>query len=214
MISRTDEFLMQAYLNREMDADTETAFELELLRRPDLAQLAESDTALAIGLRTDASEIGSPHVARSAIGQTISQANKSPASKPNLLGDSIRWASAASILALLAGWAGYTWQRPANVYGGAKLAYVDKQRSLSATPEIQLPTSGPLVLMVPVASSTACTAQIVIRQAANEISAKAAPDEFGYAVLVLSNNALIRGNAAITVRCDQQVVGEYQVSVR
>ncbi len=204
MIARTDEFLMQAYLNREMDAETETAFELEMLRRPELAELAESDTALTIGLRAG-------HENQLPIKPIAAKASSLG---KNLFGNSLGWATAASILALLAGWAGYAWQRPTQFYGGATLAYVDKQRSLSATPEIQLPAAGPLVLMVPVASSKICLAQIVIRQAANEITAQATPDEFGYAVVVLAGNALTRGTATITVRCDQQVVGDYQISVK
>lgn len=194
-------FMLQAYLNRELDSDTEAEFELELLSDPELADLAAADTAMLVGLNgASASIVSLP---------------TPPASKPapGAKAPWLRFAAAASILMLLAAALGYSFKPSTQILGGAQLAYIDKQRSVGNSIRIQLPQAGPLVLMVPVASATACLADISITQSANSIAAQAQPDSFGYAVVVLANAALKPGNAAVSVSCQGKRVGQYDVQV-
>ena len=203
-------FMLQAYLNRELDSDTEAEFELELLRDPELADLAAADTALMVGLNGTAASVVSLPTA--------------PVSKPvaRTRAPWLRFAAAASILMLLAGALGYTFKPSTQILGGAQLAYVDKQRSVGDAIQIKLPRVGPMVLMVPVASATACLADISITQMASRsgaekqghtIAAQAQPDSFGYAVVVMANDAVEPGSIAISVACQGTDVGQYEVEV-
>lgn len=199
-------FMLQAYLNRELDSETEAEFELELLRDPELADLATADTALLVGLTV----AGLNGAAASVVSLPIQPVGK-PVTKTKT--PWLRFAAAASILVLLAGALGYTFKPSNQILGGAQLAYIDKQRSVGNSIQIQLPRVGPMVLMVPVASATACLADISVKQSASSISAQAQPDSFGYAVVVLANDALKPGNAVVSVSCQGASVGQYDVLV-
>ena len=200
-------YLLQAYLNRELDSDTEAEFELELLSDPELADLAAADTALLLGLSDASASVESrpilPVTTLPPLGKPVRR-TKAPW---------LRFAAAASILMLLAGALGYTVKPRTQILGGAQLAYIDKQRSVGNSIQIKLPQAGPVVLMVPVASATACVAEISITQATHSVSAKSAPDSFGYAVVVLANEALKPGSAAVSVSCQGSRVGLYEVQV-
>lgn len=203
-------FMLQAYLNRELDSATEAEFELELLSDPELADLAAADTALLLGLGA-----ASP----SAVALTTQSLSK-PAMRTKA--PWLRFAAAASVLMLLAAALGYTFNPKTHTWGGAQLAYIDKQRSVGNSIQIKLPRVGPLVLMIPVASATACLADISITQMTSgrgsekqgrTITARAQPDNFGYAVVVLANDTLVPGSVAISVACQGTDVGQYDVQV-
>ena len=49
-MSPLENYLLQAYLDGALDESEESAFELLLLERPDLAELVEADCALRMGL--------------------------------------------------------------------------------------------------------------------------------------------------------------------
>ena len=188
-------FMLQAYLNRELDADAETEFELALLADPDLAEQAAGDTALLLGLNgVVAAELKTPEAKLAHPVVAVLPARRSR--RPWLT-----MAAAASALMLISASLGYFLKPAPNVLGGAQLAYIDKQRS------------GPLVLMVPVASANPCMADISISQAGKVIRASAQPDDFGYAVVVLGFNALKPGAAIVDVRCEAKAVGQYVVQV-
>jgi len=195
-------FMLQAYLNRELDAGAEAEFELALLADPDLAEQAAGDTALLIGLSgANAAAAESPR-----LGVAISPVRRPR--KPWLI-----LAAAASALVLISASLGYSLKSAPNMQGGAQLAYIDKQRSASNNIQIKLPKAGPLVLMVPVASANPCFADISISQAGKVIQASAQPDDFGYAVVVVGFDALEPGEAAVDVSCAGKVVGQYAVQV-
>ncbi len=199
-------YLLSAYLNRELDAETEAEFELELLADPELAEAAAGDTGLLLGL----SDV-----------QASAQASEPKPEPENITvvaprRKSRRWlalAAAASALILVSGSLGYFFKPAPTLQGGAQLAYIDKQRSQGDGIQIKLPKSGPLVLMVPVASVGACVADITISQSAQSIRASSAPDDFGYAVVVLAMQALSPGAANVEVACAGKSVGQYSVLV-
>jgi len=207
MNAHTRAIMLQAYLNRELDADTQAEFELELLSDPDLADLAVADTALLVGLA------GTGAAAQSVAISPVTQLQ--PASKPARLISApwLRFAAAASVLMLLAATLGYTFKPSTQILGGAQLAYIDKQRAVGNAIQIKLPQAGPVVLMVPVASATACLADISITQATRTIAARSQPDSFGYAVVVLANDALKPGIVTVSVSCQGARVGQYDVQV-
>ena len=200
-------FMLQAYLNRELDADAETEFELALLADPDLAEQAAGDTALLLGLNgVVAAELKTPEAKLAHPVVAVLPARRSR--RPWLT-----MAAAASALMLISASLGYFLKPAPNVLGGAQLAYIDKQRSTGNAIQIKLPKTGPLVLMVPVASANPCMADISISQAGKVIRASAQPDDFGYAVVVLGFNALKPGAAIVDVRCEAKAVGQYVVQV-
>jgi len=194
--------MLQAYLNRELDAEAEAEFELALLADPDLAEQAAADTALLIGL-----SFAEPAAAKSPpLGVAVLPARRSRKFW-------LAMATAASALMLISASVGYFLKPAPKMLGGAQLAYIDKQRSGGNSIQIKLPKAGPLVLMVPVASADPCLADISISQAGQVIQARAQPDDFGYAVVVVGFNALKPGEAAVDVSCAGKVVGQYVVQV-
>lgn len=198
-------FLLSAYLNRELDADTEAEFELELLADPELADAAAGDTGLLLGLsrvETLATPAPEPAIEKMVV---MPPRRKS---RPWLA-----LAAAASALMLIAGSLGYFFKPAPTIQGGAQLAYIDKQRSQGHGIQIKLPKTGPLVLMVPVASVGPCVADIAISQSGKSIRASATPDDFGYAVVVLAMQALKPGPANVEVACAGKSVGQYSVLV-
>jgi hypothetical protein len=196
METHTRNFMLQAYLNRELDADAEAEFEIELLNDPELAELASADTALLLGL---------------SMPPAVMLPNSATIAAPKT--QWFKFAAAASVLMTIAAALGYSLKPAPQILGGAQLAYIDKQRSLGNTIQIKLPESGPIVLMVPVASANACMAEILLTQSNHTISAKSKPDDFGYAVVVLANSALKPGNAMVSVRCQGAEIGQYEVQV-
>jgi hypothetical protein len=197
METHTRNFMLQAYLNRELDADAEAEFEIELLNDPELAELASADTALLLGLSMPPAAVMLPNSAKIAAPKT----------------QWFKFAAAASVLMTIAAALGYSLKPAPQILGGAHLAYIDKQRWLGNAIQIKLPESGPIVLMVPVASANACVAEILLTQSNDTISAKSKPDDFGYAVVVLANEALKPGNAMVSVRCQGAEIGQYEVHV-
>jgi hypothetical protein len=188
-----NQFLVRAYLNGDMDEQTESMFELELLRNPQLTDLAQDDLMLSMGLQA-------------ASAQTSSMPRR--ATRVSYL----PLALAASVGAGLAGGLGL-WLTSAQVEGAATLAYVDKVRSLSETPELRIRPNAAVVLMVPVASAVACDADIAVRQGTNTYTVTSAPDEYGYAAAVLPKDLLREGQAAIDVFCKGDTVGQYTVRI-
>jgi hypothetical protein len=233
MTPHVKNFVLQAYLNRELSPQAVDEFELELLSDPELADAAEADTALYVGfagLQSAKAQSALAHTAdKSALAATADKSALA-ATVVNFPGNTAhtnyppttlraRWwplAAAASMLVLASGWIGLQFRPATQLYGGAALAYVDKQRAIGNEIVIGLPKSGPLVLMVPVASVTPCTAEIAITQ--NGLNAplrtQARPDEFGYAVVVLPGNALSPGTAVIDIACAGQPLGQYKVLLR
>jgi len=211
MNTKLDEFLLQAYLNRELDAQAEREYEIALIRNPKLAELAMADAALLAGLTaTPATASGLAQVPSSndpgPQHRASSRATESTRARPI-------WplAIVASFTALLAGTLGYA-LRPAEIYGGASLIYLDKQRSTSAQLEIALPSEGPLLLMVPVASSQPCRAEIRVEQASAVLVFNATPDAYGIAPLILPGNALKPGPVNIQISCDGQALGSFEAT--
>lgn len=253
-----DNFLLQAYLNREMDPQTEADFEIELIRNPELAELAFADSALLAGLaelelepaaatgqlaEIDASQLNATqadaieadatqkHSNDTQVRHFAAEVRTNPAtfaSADNTVSAAIapdrgrarrsrsyKWlplACAASVSALCAGFVGYALRKP-QIYGGAQLVYIDKQRSLSSTIEIPLPKSGPLLLLVPVASTGPCVADIRLSQGSQIQNVQATPDEFGFASVILSGDALKPGPVSISIKCDGLVVGGFDAQV-
>jgi hypothetical protein len=200
-------YLLQAYLNRELDADTEAEFELELLADPELADAAAGDTGLLLGLSdVQAPAVQAPEPKPEPENIVVSPPRRKSRPWPAL-------AAAASALILVSGSLGYFFKPAPTMHGGAQLAYIDKQRSQGDGIQITLPKSGPLVLMVPVASVGPCVADITISQSGRSIRANAVPDDFGYAVVVLAMQALSPGAASVEVACAGKSVGQYSVLV-
>lgn len=208
MTSPMRAYLLQAYLNRELDQLAEEEFELELLRDPELAELALADTVLAIGLNETP-----PHA-------MLNPANDST----NVLDMGARrpskrtiWqlATAAAILAGFAGVLGYQLNPSPRRVSGATLAYIDKQRAIGDQITITLPASGSLVLMIPVASAQACPAEIGLSQSGATYKVTAQADDFGYASVVLAPQELAPGPLTVSVRCEgsTHLMGHYDVLV-
>ncbi len=223
-------YMLQAYLNGELDAETQAEFELEILQDPELADLVAADTALILGLSSTHASVATREIssdndlARPASNsESVLNLPSKPTNKP--IKSRSAWphfAAAASILMFIAGAIGYSLKPNPQILGGAQLAYIDKQRSADNAIQITLPEAGPMVLMVPVASATECLADIAITQLpkgaklenpANTIFAQAQPDNFGYAVVVLANDALKPGNAMVSVGCHGKELGQYPVAV-
>jgi hypothetical protein len=206
MISRIDEFLMQAYLNRELDAQTEADFEIELIRRPELARLMEADVALAIGLQEPNANVAPANA----------QASLQPASNRQTRARWLNWRIAAAItgFGVISGMVGFFAGQPRQAsFGATQIAYVDKLRNANDRIEIQWPKASPLVLMVPV-SKADCLADIDITQSDKKLSTKAKPDDFGFAAVLLGQAVLSKGTAQISVRCDEKLVGSYELELR
>lgn len=208
MTSPMRAYLLQAYLNRELDQLAEEEFELELLRDPELAELALADTALGIGLN-----VLEP---QSSLGTSQSSSNVVEFADYGIAKRTFwQLAIAASVLVGLSGIMGYQLNKSPQRANGATLAYIDKQRALGEQITITLPKSGTLVLMIPVASARACPAEIELSQngATQKVTAQA--DDFGYASIVVAPQELVPGTLAISVRCagSAQTLGQYAVWV-
>jgi hypothetical protein len=206
MISRIDQFLMQAYLNRELDAQTEADFEIELIRRPELAHLMEADVALATGLQMpDARPL--TELAATELKPKI--ANHRSPTWPN-------WRIAAVVagFSVISGMVGFFARQPQPPgFGTTQIAYVDKLRSANTSIQIELSNASPLVLMVPV-SETGCFADIDIEQLGTKLSIKAKPDSFGFAAVWLAQTQLSAGTAQINVYCGATLDGSYTLELR
>lgn len=212
MTSPMRAYLLQAYLNRELDQLAEEEFELELLRDPELAELALADTALGLGLKDAQPEASVDRALSTVVPLVATKGVPRPGnSKPPL------WflATAATLLLGLAGALGYQLNQAPQRVSGATLAYIDKQRAIGDQITITLPKSGPLVLMVPVASAQPCTAEIGLTQNGTTHKASALADDFGYASIVLAPRQLRPGALTVSVRCEgtAQALGEYPAVV-
>lgn len=203
--------LLRQYLDGEFDQSELDAFELMLLQRPDLAEAVDVDNALRLGLRQvvmDKRPLSTP-VAVGRVSEVREPANDYPRPATS------RWpvALAASLSMLAVGLVmGSRWHAGGPPIEGVSVAYVDKTRSISTTPRIELHPQRPLVLMVPVASAERCAADIEIRATGGEIKAmKVQPDEFGYASVVVGSDALRPGPATVQVRCAGRDAGAYPV---
>jgi hypothetical protein len=241
MTSPISAYLLQAYLNRELDRLVEEEFELELLRDPQLAQLAFADTVLGIGLNvaeeelscllvgqgkqmaSDLSDPSSPKICEpkpteSVLTRLQTQTNSNiPHQIPKPPAKRTLWhyAAAAMVVMGLAGAMGYQLNRQPQRTIGATLAYIDKQRAPGGQITVTLPKSGALVLMVPVASAQACLAQIGLNQHGATAHVTAQADDFGYACLILAPQDLVPGPLSVSVRCEgaSQLLGAYEVLV-
>lgn len=207
MTSPMRAYLLQAYLNRELDQLAEEEFELELLRDPALAELALADTTLSIGLN-EATPLAA-FVSANDSETGIELASRAARTRTWKL------AIAASVLVSLSAILGYRLNEMPNRPSGATLAYIDKQRAIGEQITITLPKSGSLVLMVPVASAQPCPAEIELSQNGARQKVTAQADDFGYASIVVAPQELLPGSLAISVRCEgsTQTLGQYMVLV-
>jgi anti-sigma factor RsiW len=213
-----DHYVLQAYLDGELDAAAAEAFEFLLLERPDLAEWVDADTALRMGLAQDMDKaVPQNAVAASAPSDTASLVESNSEKiiqfpkKPRSIVLSL--AVAASLLIGVG--LGNRLATRSPLAGGATLVSVDMQRSSAAAlaPEFHLPPQGNVVLMVPVATLKPCAALIEIRQQGREVLAvQAQSDDSGSAYVVLANAALSAGQAKVVVRCADKYVGEYPVT--
>jgi hypothetical protein len=194
-----EQHLLRAYLDGDLDADATAAFEILMLERPDLAAAVDADTALRIGL-------GGGGLQR--------DTGAAPARSATILPFRARlWpTSMAASLLLALGFSGAWFTRPAqDPMQGLHMAYVDKTRSISATPVIELPRKEALVLQVPVASADPCQAEFEIAQGPLSLRAHATPDEYGYASVLVRQGALSEGAAEVVVRCAGHELARYPV---
>ncbi len=210
-MSPLENYLVQAYLNDDLDEAEESAFELLLIERPDLAELVEADVALHLGLaETAAQQPESNQDSASASDTTSADVVELRPSRERSGGPF--WLAAAASVALAIGLgAGGLLRSPADMQP-ATLAYIDKMRDVSITPTIPLAESGSVVLMVPVASAEPCTATVSLRQAnAAGLSTDAVPDELSNASVVIPRDQIQLGEATVAVSCDGKVLGEYPI---
>lgn len=215
-MSALEQLLLRAYLAGEMDASEVEAFELLMLERPELAELAEADMALRLGL---ANVAASPLVPLRATDDALRAPRETGSATAAVLPLRRRpaWpalALAASLLLVVGVGAGLRMQPGLVPMDGAQLAYVDKTRSISEVPALRLDPGNPVVLMVPVARLDDCEPRIRVEQQGQPtLEASALPDEFGYASLVLAKDALRAGRARVLVACGTGAVAEYPVDV-
>ena len=198
-----DEHLLRAYLDRELDADASEAFEVLMLERPDLAAAVDADTALMMGLagKQNRRDTAEPQAQTATILRFPGRARLLPFSL-----------AASALLAL--GFSSAWFFRPTQVpMEGLRMAYVDKTRSISATPVIEVRPNEALVLLVPVASADPCSAEFELRQGLLSLRAQAIPDEFGYASVLVSKGVLSGGAAEIIVRCEERELARYPVQI-
>lgn len=215
MISALDNHLLRAYLDGEMDAAAADAFEVLLIERPELAELVDADTALRMALSA-ASEAAAPVVpsrADAAPGGMAAAANTRARSNRRR---SRALTSLVAASVLVAGGIGIgRWladHAPAAI-GSATLVSVDRLRStIAQTQQLRVPAQGSLVLSVPVADS-GCDSQVQIRQAGATLEARAQPDAYGFANLVLDAARLPSGKADIVVLCGQNEAARYTVEI-
>jgi hypothetical protein len=204
--SPIDDYLMRAYLNRELDAVTEAAFEEELIRRPELALLAEADVALSLGLQLEQAE---PINVVAPCASSTPQRGKSQF-KPSFL-----LAAAAAVVAILSGVVGYRMNAAqSQAFIGAQLAYIDKLRNDETTLPIVLPKDQVLVLMVPVASSETCPAEIEILQDKVNLMTSAKPDEYGFAAVIVPHGKFRPGKVEVRVQCNARQVGLFALEFK
>jgi hypothetical protein len=204
--SPIDNFLMQAYLNRELDAVTEAAFEEELIRRPELALLAEADVALSLGLQL---EQAAPISAVEPFVSSKPQRGKSQFKHTILL------AAATAVVAILAGVVGYRMNASqSQALVGVQLAYVDKLRNDETVLAIALPKDQMLVLMVPVASAEACLAEIEMLQDKVYLKTGSKPDEYGFAAVIVPHGKFRLGKVEVRVQCNARRVGLFALEFK
>lgn len=216
-----EKVLLRTYLEGNLNSEESEAFELLMMERPDIAEWVDADTALSLGLAA----AGPASLARSAtVEQTptdLQEGAGSDASKddstiiPFPKRPPLPYLAAAASLLLAVGLGAGVLMRPTpSPLGAADLVYVDKTRNLSTIPKLVIAPNRALVLLVPVANTGPCVADIELRQAGSEpLRAQANPDEFGYASLVLGSGGLKPGRAEVVVRCGTDAPAEYPIDV-
>jgi hypothetical protein len=176
MISALDNHLLRAYLGGEMDEAAAEAFEILMIERPELAELVDADTALRLGLASDAAAAHAVPAAGTATVVTLPR----PARARTL-----QWVpllAAASVMLAVGLGLGRLWSpQPADLVQTTLLS-VDRMRSsVSVVPKLRLPANGQIVLSVPVAADPGCTRTVRILQSGVVLQAQATPDDFGFA---------------------------------
>jgi|CXWL01.1.fsa_nt_gi hypothetical protein len=204
-----ESFLLRAYLDGELDAAANEAFELLLIERPDLAEWVEADMALHLGLAEPVSAAGQPDPP-TAIAATANVVDIATARRPRLL---FSPALAAGLALVLGVGAGFLARRPPPAgLEMATLLYIDKTRDIASQPTLVLPPNGAIVLLAPVASQDDCLPQVRLLQPGRaDLSAFAKPDEFGYVSLVVPRAALRPGAARVEVQCGSAAAAHYDV---
>jgi len=221
MISALDNHLLRAYLDGEMDEATAEAFEVLMIERPQLAELVDADTALQMGLKE---ALATPTAVSVAMPTTASTASASadapaatappePARQPHRPRRRLIPLLAAASLLLAAGVGlGRLWLPQPPDLVSTTLLSVDRMRgSVTDVPKLRLPTSGQIVLSVPVAARPGCAPRVRIVQPGATLQTTVTPDEYGFANLSLDATRLALGKTDIVVDCDTTQLALYQV---
>jgi hypothetical protein len=224
-----DQVLLRAYLNQELDDAGNQAFELLLLDRPDLAEAVNADTCLSLGLglglaalpaaqnqfEREAAHAPSSQSASAEhpASTTPTGASKRPSTWVRTWGRTVRRYAAPVAASLLIGLLLPKWLSPRQPAEGASVLYVDKMRSAGSASTLSLPAAGRLVLMLPIANPQ-CRTELELVQANQRLRAEVHPDEFGYAALLVDPQRLTSGAASVTVYCEQQLAGRYELILK
>jgi hypothetical protein len=226
-----DQVLLRAYLNQELDDAGNQAFELLLLDRPDLAEAVNADTCLSLGLGLGLGLAALPAAqsqfereaapapsSQSALAEHPASTTRTGASKRastwvRTWGRTVRRYAAPVAASLLIGLLLPKWLSPKQPAEGASVLYVDKMRSAGSASTLSLPAAGRLVLMLPIANPQ-CRTELELVQANQRLRAEVHPDEFGYAALLVDAQRLTSGAASVTVYCEQQLAGRYELILK
>lgn len=204
-----EEKRLNAYLDGELDAREEEAFEILLLQRPDIAERVDADTLLRMAFKD---------YARSLPVEPITLAQTHAAERVVVPPRRRRVALALAASALIAvGVAGgrYTASRSAQHATPVMIAYVDTLRGSTSAPPVTLPENGALVLMAPVSSPQPCLATLTLDQAGSQVaSAQAQSDAMGYAGLLVDSAKVREGAATIAVACAGKPVARYPMNLQ
>jgi anti-sigma factor RsiW len=208
MTAQTHMYLLQAYLNRELSPEAEAEFEIMLLSDPELAALAEADSALQLGLNASATH--APVAQASALSQASN--TRAPA-RPRRGLPWHSYAQAAGLIGISATF-GYLMQPKLEQLAAGEISYIDQQRGEARAVAATLPSSGVAIWMVPVASVDPCSANIRLTQGAKTLETTALPDNYSFASVVLRPNVFAAGEITVSVRCEGKEVGRYVVNAR
>ena len=218
-MSPLENYLLQAYLDGALDESEESAFELLLLERPDLAELVEADCALRMGLGGQLKQSAGadqPATEAEPIEAGAERLEKPdtvvPISRGKRVGGAgwLSLAAAASVALAIGTGAGFSLRNEGPGLQSAAVAYVDQLRDASAIVKVPLPAEGAIVLMVPVPSVDPCTATVEIRQG-DKLSPRAQPqpDQLSQVSLVMQRQSVNLGEAEVLVSCEGRLIGEY-----
>lgn len=231
MITPLDNYLLRAYLDREMDEATAEAFEKQMIERPELAELVIADIALSMGMKASATELASlavpaaapatetptPAAApEAATPRPPAPAGPPPAATP---ADSsgkvvpLRRRSpvpflAAAGIALAAGLGlGRMLQPGQPMLTGADLATVDTFRGAATVRQVRLPQADTLVLGIAVAAQPECQrVSVRLNQSGRQWETTATLDQEAYVSVIADARQLQAGRAEVSLACAGQTL--------